>query len=140
MSKNFARKASKSRQQTQLSFHPVDPTSSPAAAPVSSGLQPANVRYELPGGRKRSSKKTNNLVEPDLTESDDALVTGVLNNLGSSAERKEKERKAITMFPQKAFPSPAKTQKTEPVFESGFLGEYDLLPFLQSIYFHGDLC
>lgn len=71
MRSNFERKAARSKKQTRLSLTPADRSSSPSTA-----LPPANVRYELPGGRRQvPSSSLRHLVEG--SESEDILSSAL---------------------------------------------------------------
>ena len=79
MASNLARKSARRKQQTRLTFDPIDPDlrySSPAT-----NKSPANVRYHLPNQRHTPSSSTNTYAVEDEEESEDPLFSSRGSNV-----------------------------------------------------------
>jgi hypothetical protein len=100
MPSNFERKARR-KQQTRLTFDPVDRSSSPA------NMSPAKVRYELPGKRQRPTPVSSFTGFVNDSESEDILSSTMKNDSSNEAPAAAEGVK----LPFKALPTPAKSSQ-----------------------------
>ncbi|KAG0648905.1 hypothetical protein D0Z07_4610 [Hyphodiscus hymeniophilus] len=108
MSSNLARQAARRKQQTRLTFDPIDRdlrSSSPAT-----NLSPANVRYHLPDERNTPTLSRNTHVIDEEEESDDPLSSSKNSNIMKSAKGKRKAKDG--RLPFTALPTPVKSSQT----------------------------
>jgi hypothetical protein len=99
MPSNFERKARR-KQQTRLTFNPVDRSSSPA------NMSPAKVRYELPSKRQRPTPVSSFMDFVNDSESEDVLSSTIKNGSDNDSAAKEDQK-----LPFKPLPTPAKSSQ-----------------------------
>jgi len=100
MPSNFERKLRR-KQQTRLTFDPVDRSSSPA------NMSPAKVRYELPGKKQRPTP-VSSFTGVNDSESEDILSSTLKGDISSETSAAAKENRKL---PFKLLPTPAKSSQ-----------------------------
>lgn len=123
MPSNFERKARR-KQQTRLTFDPVDRGSSPA------NTSPAKVRYELPGKKQRPTP-VSSFTAADDSESEDVLSSAMKSGRSNATAAGKENQK----LPFKPLPTPAKSsQQPAKVDTSLGIFTFSLSADLQSVH------
>ena len=101
MPSNLERKARR-KQQTRLTFDPVDRSSSPT------NLSPAKVRYEMPGKKQRPTPISSFTGLVNDSESEDVLSSTMKDDFSNDTSAAAKENQKL---PFKGLPTPAKSSQ-----------------------------
>jgi hypothetical protein len=112
MPPKLARKSARRKQQTRLTFEPIEPIEPDLrGSSPSTNMSPANIRYHLPNRRSTPSSSRIIYAVDYGEQSDDPLSSSKKSNMVKPAKSKGRA-KADGKLPFKALPTPVKSSQT----------------------------